>query len=150
MSYSSNSTAAMVKKDPRPENVGWVLPHITVSNVDVMAKFYEKAFKFVIKELVPGEDGSTWHGELRYKDQLIMLGKAGAYGDISKTRPPIMAGVESPMSLYLYCEDVDQFYKDAIAAGAISLMEPQDMFWGDRMCRLKDPDGFVWAFGTKL
>jgi len=148
---STDSSATLkTHKDPKPENVTWVSPHLTVSDVDTMAKFYEKAFKFQIKELMTGEDGSIWHGELRYKDQLIMLGKAGAYGDMSKTRSPKVTGVESPMNLYLYCEDVDQFYKDAIAAGASSLTIPQDLFWGDRMCRLQDPDGYTWCFATKI
>jgi uncharacterized glyoxalase superfamily protein PhnB len=24
------------------------------------------------------------------------------------------------------------------------------MFWGDRVAKLKDPDGHVWAFATKV
>jgi PhnB protein len=25
---------------------------------------------------------------------------------------------------------------------------PADMFWGDRMCSLTDPDGHTWNFAT--
>jgi uncharacterized glyoxalase superfamily protein PhnB len=24
------------------------------------------------------------------------------------------------------------------------------MFWGDRMVRLRDPDGYLWSFATKV
>lgn len=136
------------KASSKPENVTWLSPHITVSDVDKMANFYEKAFNFTKLDLVPGDDGSTWHGEMRYKDQMIMLGKAGAYNE--KSKPPFLSGLSSPVNLYLYCEDVDQFYKHAITSGAVTLLEPQDMFWGDRMCRLKDPEGFEWCFASFL
>jgi PhnB protein len=29
-------------------------------------------------------------------------------------------------------------------------MPPQDMFWGDRMCNLLDPDGHSWSFATNV
>lgn len=143
-SAASTTTA----KDPRPANVTWASPYITVSDIDNMVSFYQNAFNFEKKEVVPGEDGTSWHGEMKYKDQLIMLGKAGAYGGTTKS--PKMSGIESPMNLYLYCEDVDQFFKHAIQAGAQALAEPQDMFWGDRMCRLKDPEGYLWCFATHI
>ncbi len=138
----------MAKSAAVPENATWVSPYITVSDVDKAAEFYQKAFQFQKLNLAPGEDGSTWHGEMRYQDQLIMMGKAGAYG--GKTQSPLQSGIESPMNLYLYCENVDEFFKKAVAAGAKALAAPEDMFWGDRMCRLKDIDGYLWCFATFL
>ncbi|MGD8752804.1 MAG: hypothetical protein PVG14_15335 [Anaerolineales bacterium] len=34
--------------------------------------------------------------------------------------------------LYLYLEDTDAAYQRALEAGATSLQEPQDQFYGDR------------------
>ena len=34
--------------------------------------------------------------------------------------------------LYMYVEDVDAVYNKAIQAGAKSITEPADQFWGDR------------------
>lgn len=130
-----------------PENFTWVSPYITVADVEKSGDFYHKAFQFQKKDFPLGEDGTVWHGEMQYKNQMIMLGKAGAWG--GKTKPPTATGVESPINLYIYCEDVDDFYKKAVAAGAKSLGAPEDMFWGDRMCRLEDIDGYTWAFATK-
>lgn len=129
-------------------HANWVSPYITVIDADKAVEFYHKAFKFEKLHLAPGDDGTTWHAELKYKDQLIMLGKQGAYG--CTTQAPAASKVESPMNLYLYCEDVDQFHDAAVKAGAKSLGAPEDMFWGDRMCRLQDPDGYIWCFATTI
>jgi PhnB protein len=130
----------------KPHDAPWLSPYIMVKDVDAAMEFYLKAFRFEKRDSAPGEDGTTWHAELRYKDQLVMLGKQGGYD--KKTLSPATSGVESPMMLYFYCEDVDKFYQHAVAAGAKSLGEPEDMFWGDRMCRLQDPDGYIWSVAT--
>jgi len=132
----------------RPEGAPWVSPYIIVSDVDKAVEFYQEGFGFEKNHLVAGEDSHTWHAEMRYKDQLIMFGRAGAHG--GKTLSPKTSGIESPINLYLYCEDVDAFYERAVQAGAISLTEPEDTFWQDRMCRLQDPDGYIWCFATYL
>lgn len=131
---------------PLPPETSWVSPYITVTNVDEAVKFYQKAFHFELKNLVPGEDGTGWHAEMHYHKQLIMCGKQGTYG--SQTKSPLSSGVESPITLYIYCEDVDQFYQDAVINGAQGIAEPEDMFWGDRMCRLMDLDNYIWCFAT--
>jgi len=133
---------------PRSPEFPWVSPYIIVKDVDAATDFYIKAFNFSKKELAPGDDGKSIHAELRYKDQVIMLGKEGAYG--GTTCSPATTQVESPMNLYIYCENVDQFHQHAIKAGAESLSAPEDTFWGDRMCRVKCPDGYVWAFATNI
>lgn len=133
---------------PLPAGAPWILPYITVTDVDKAVKFYQNAFNFNVKNLVPGEDGTSWHGEMTYKDQLLMCGKQGCYE--STTQSPLSSGIESPITLYLYCEDVDKFYKEALSKGALSLSEPENMFWDDRMCRLKDPENYVWCFATYL
>jgi uncharacterized glyoxalase superfamily protein PhnB len=53
-------------------------------------------------------------------------------------------------SLFLYVEDVDQFYQRAVHAGAKSTMPPTDMFWGDRYGTFIDPYGQSWGVGTHV
>jgi uncharacterized glyoxalase superfamily protein PhnB len=40
-------------------------------------------------------------------------------------------------------DEVDQIYRDLLAAGASSHKAPWDAFWGQRYAQLKDPDGTV-------
>tara|TARA_B100000809_G_scaffold89578_1_gene88049 strand:+ start:637 stop:858 length:222 start_codon:yes stop_codon:yes gene_type:complete len=50
--------------------------------------------------------------------------------------------------IYLYVEDVDRIYAQALAAGAKSLMALEDQFWGDRTGTLVDPFGHRWYIST--
>jgi PhnB protein len=136
----------MKMSNPLPAHASWLSPYITVLDVDKAVEFYKNVFRFEVKNLVPGEDGSGWHAEMQHKDQLIMCGKQGKYGGTSKA--PAVSGIECPITLYLYCDNVDTFYTEAVSKGAEPLGAPEDMFWGDRMCRLKDLDGYVWCFAT--
>lgn len=138
----------MHNQTPKPADVPWISPYMTVCDIDKAVDFYKKAFHFAIREVAPGEDGKGVHAELTYEGQLVMLGKEGAYGN--KTKTPVSSGIASPIHLYIYTENVDEFYKYAIANHAEGMTQPEDMFWGDRMCQLKDPDGYVWCFATHL
>ncbi|MGI0000076.1 MAG: VOC family protein, partial [Nitrososphaeraceae archaeon] len=48
----------------------------------------------------------------------------------------------------LYVTDCDAVYKQALEAGATSLMEPKDQFYGDRSGGVKDPCGNHWFIAT--
>jgi uncharacterized glyoxalase superfamily protein PhnB len=39
--------------------------------------------------------------------------------------------------------EVDQIYRDLLAAGATTHKDPWDAFWGQRYAQLRDPDGTV-------
>ena len=54
------------------------------------------------------------------------------------------------VSLTIYCEDADALYAQAVAAGATSVGEPNDAFFGDRVATVRDPFGHKWAIATHL
>jgi PhnB protein len=54
----------------------------------------------------------------------------------------------APSTLYLYVPNVDSVYQRAIKAGGQSVMEPTDMFYGDRSGGVKDPAGNSWFVAT--
>jgi len=54
----------------------------------------------------------------------------------------------TPVSLYLFVEDVDRAFNQAIAAGATVQMPVADMFWGDRCGNFVDPFGHKWSLAT--
>lgn len=126
-----------------------LIPYLTVQNALAAIQFYEKAFGFVWKnasEHSSKED--IQHVEMIYQDVYIMFAPEGAFG--SPAKAPATLNIPSPMTLYLYCNNVDHLYQQAINAGAKPLLEPHDSFWGDRVCHLGDPDGYHWMFATPL
>lgn len=138
--------AGTVAGSGRAEGMPWISPHLTVRHVPTALDFYERAFGFGRRNVVEDE-GVTMHAEMGYRDMVVMMAPEGAYG--ATVKAPVSAGVESPVGLYVYCPDVDALYRHATAEGAGVVLIPQDMFWGDRICRLLDPEGYVWTFATR-
>jgi PhnB protein len=128
--------AAKVK--PVPEGYHTVTPYLTVKGVDQLIEFLKKAFGAKEQFRHKRPDGSTGHAEMKLGDSMLMMGEA--YGQ----------WVAMPSQIYLYVEDCDKVYKQAMAAGATSLMEPADQFYGDRNAGVKDPLGNSWWIGTHV
>jgi PhnB protein len=137
----------MSKRPAKPADMPWVATFLTVKDADASLAFYQKAFGFEKKMSMPGPDGKTAHAEVRWRDGVIMFGTEGPQ---NKCKAPSTLGIRPPVGMYVYCEDVDALYKRATAAGAKSEMPPQDMFWGDRMCTVLDPDGHIWSFAANM
>jgi uncharacterized glyoxalase superfamily protein PhnB len=125
-----------------------MIPSLVVKDADAALDFYQQAFGFEKKMIVPGPDGKAKHAEMAWRDTSFMMSPEGAYG--CPVRCPATTGAASPVGLYIYCDDVDALYARATAAGAEAVMPPQDMFWGDRMCSVKDPNGYSWSFATNV
>jgi uncharacterized glyoxalase superfamily protein PhnB len=123
-----------------------LIPYLTVQDAGKALDFYQKAFGFRKLNAMTDKEGRVVHAEVEWQDAWIMLGTEGAYG--GPCRAPVTSGVRSPVNLYLYCEDVDSLFARATAGGAKAEASPSDMFWGDRMCKVVDPDGHIWCFAT--
>ena len=52
--------------------------------------------------------------------------------------------------IHLYVADCDAAYAQALQAGATSVDEPSDMFYGDRLARITDPNGNHWSISTHI
>lgn len=127
------------------KNIPTMIPYLTVKNSKESIRFYEQAFGFNwLNAAETTESGEIEHVEMSYKDVLIMFASEGSFGSTNKA--PITTSTRSPMSLYLYCDDLESLYQQAIKAGATSLMEPFDAFWGDRVFQVSDINGYEWMF----
>ena len=71
------------------------------------------------------------HAEIMINGSTIMLAE------------PTSQWKASAIHLFIYTEDADNTYKKALAAGASSMMEPNDRDYG-RTCGITDPFGNVW------
>jgi uncharacterized glyoxalase superfamily protein PhnB len=107
--------------------------------------FYRRAFGAQELFVMPGPDGKgVMHAEIRIGDSIIMLGEEHP-GEACKSAQTLGG---SPVSFYLYLEDVDEAFRVAVAAGATVAMPVEEMFWGDRVGTVQDPFGHSWSLAT--
>ena len=113
-----------------------VTPYLVVENAKQLIEFLEQAFGAEVTERMARADGSIGHAEVRIGDSVIML------SDARDQWKPLQSAV------YLYVPDTDVVYRRALEAGATSVMEPADQFYGDRNAGVQDPAGNFWWIGT--
>ena len=127
-----------------PEGMHTVTPHLVCAGAADAIEFYKKAFGAVDEGRLPGPQGRLMHAMIRIEGSAVMLvdemPEWGALG------PKSLKG--SPVTIHLYVEDVDAFVARAVGAGAKITMPLDDMFWGDRYCKLEDPFGHHWSVAT--
>jgi PhnB protein len=123
-----------------PKGYHTVTPDLCIAGAAKAIEFYQKALGAEEIMRFPGPDGKLMHAEIRVGDSIIMLGdempEQGA-------RSPRSYG-GTPVSFFVYRENVDAAWKQAVDAGAKEIMPLQDMFWGDRTGCLEDPFGHRW------
>ena len=68
------------------------------------------------------------------------------------TTQPTLSTEYPPTSslIHLYVPDCDTVYAQAMAAGATSVAEPADQFYGDRLARITDPHNNQWPISTHI
>ncbi|PYN58082.1 MAG: glyoxalase [Candidatus Rokuibacteriota bacterium] len=139
---------ASAKKRVKPIPAGYrsVTPYLTVRDGARAIDFYKDALGAVEKVRMIGPDGrSVMHAELKIGDSIVML--SDEFPGMSTCRSPQSLG-GTTVSLFLYVRDVDAAFKRASNSGCKVLMEPTDMFWGDRFGKLEDPFGNQWSMAT--
>jgi PhnB protein len=131
---------------PVPEGYNTVTPYLAVEDAAAAIDFYTRALGAKERVRMAGPGDSVMHAELEIGDSLIMLSDPFPQ---ASTKPPKELGGTS-VSIFVYVDDIDALYKQAIDAGATSLMEPDDMFWGDRFGSVQDPFGHSWTIATHV
>jgi PhnB protein len=129
-----------------PEGYHSVTPYLTVNDAARAIDFYKRAFSAQEVMRMAAPDGKVGHAEIRVGDSVIMLGEEMPG---SGTRSPQSLG-GTASGIFLYVDNVDVTFNQAIAAGAQVEMPLADMFWGDRYGRLKDPFGHSWSVATHI
>lgn len=130
---------------PIPDGYHTVTPHLVVNDAKKALQFYATAFGAkALEEMCCDETNKVMHAEMKVGDSIIML--CDEFPEMGCKSPASLGG--SPISIFLYVEDVDKAFKQATDAGCSVTMPLADMFWGDRYGRLKDPFGHEWAMGT--
>lgn len=123
---------------PIPDGYHSLTPYLIVNGAAALIDFLIKAFDARETYRTATPDGTVMHAEIRIGDSMMMLSEA------RPDLPPM------PTMLYLYVEDTDALYKRAIEAGATSIAEPTNHFYGDRSGGVKDPSGNQWWIATHV
>ena len=125
-----------------PAGFHTITPQLVLDNAAQAIEFYKKAFgaQEVSRHVDP--DGKIMHAHIKIGDSFIMMNDVmmGAKG------PRGYGG--SPASLWLYVDDCDAVFKQAIEAGGTEKKAVQDQFYGDRSGTLEDPFGHIWTVAT--
>ena len=129
---------------PVPEGHHTVTPYLAVDDASAAIEFYKRALGATERMRMSAPDGKIGHAELGIGDSLIMLSDPFPQ---ATTRPPKELG-GTTCGVFLYVEDVDAAFQQAVDAGATVAMAPADMFWGDRFGSLVDPFGHHWSLAT--
>lgn len=128
-----------------PEGYHSITPSFTFKDCRRAIDFYKKAFGAKAGSIFPSPDGKgVMHATLEIGNSIFMMGDEGP-GTGCQSAETLG---HSPISLYIYTEDVDALFKKAVSAGAVVTMPLGDMFWGDRCGQVKDPFGYAWMIAT--
>jgi uncharacterized glyoxalase superfamily protein PhnB len=122
---------------PIPDGFHSVTPYLTVRGATKVIEFLKQAFGAQLShEPIKRPDGSIMHAQVSIGDSRVMIAEENEMAKATQS------------SLYLYVPNVDNVYQMAVRAGGKTIMEPMDMFYGDRSGGVTDPSGNTWMIAT--
>ena len=119
-----------------PDGYHTLTPFIVVEGAAGLIDFLKQAFGAQELHRMAGPDGKVMHAEVKIGDSIVMLGEPHGKSELKSA------------NVYMYVNDTDATYKCAMEAGATSVMEPVDQFYGDRSAGVKDSYGNTWWIAT--
>jgi PhnB protein len=121
---------------PIPDGFHTVTPYLLVPDVPRLIDFLKQAFdaREIYRSQTP--EGIVNHAQMQIGDSMVMMGQAR-----DEWKP-------MPTMLYLYVEDVDAWYHQALQAGGTTVRELTDEPYGDRVGGVKDPFDNQWWIAT--
>ncbi|MDV3256362.1 MAG: VOC family protein [Sphingomonas sp.] len=120
-------------------------PHLAIGGgrAAEAIEFYGKAFGATELMRHAADDGRLMHAHLKVNGASLML--HDHFEEHHGGAPlPDPAGVV----VQLEGGDADGWWNRSIKAGATTVMELADQFWGDRYGQLRDPFGHIWSIGA--
>lgn len=122
---------------PIPDGYHSVTPYLTVRGATKIIEFLKQAFGAKLShEPIKRPDGTLMHAQVIVGDSRIMIAEENEMAKATTS------------TMYLYVPNVDSVFQQAVRAGGQTIMEPMDMFYGDRSGGVKDPSGNSWFIAT--
>lgn len=122
-----------------------IIPYLSVHSAREAIAFYSKMFGTEPYLLLDMPDGRIMHCEYRIGDVRFFLSdELPEHGGTASAK----SIGSTPVAIHLYVDDCDAMVTGMRDQGAEVLMEPTDMFWGERFARVRDPFGHEWGIAT--
>lgn len=128
-----------------PEGMHTLTPSLWFNgNCKEAINFYQNAFGAELLGPIAFDSSGegVMHAMMKIGDSCLML--SDSWPDSEEQGPQSYTSV----GLFLYVKDCDALFDRALKAGCEVIMPMTDVFWGDRMGKLKDPYGHAWAIAT--
>jgi PhnB protein len=122
----------------KPEGYQSVIPYLHANGAVKLIAFMKEVFGAREIAVYPRPDGTIGHAAVRIGDSVVELADGGPDW-------PAM-----PCALQVYVPDADAAYHRALKAGASSLVEPANQFYGDRTASVRDFCGNNWYIATQV
>ena len=132
--------------NPIPDGYPRVMPHLIVDDAAAAIDFYASVLGATERMRMPAPEDKVGHAELQVGDSVVML--ADEFPGMDARGPKAVGG--TPVTLYVYVEDVDSVFERAVQAGAKALRPVEDRFYGDRSGQFEDPFGHRWDVATHV
>lgn len=138
----------MSKVSAIPKGYNSITPYLVIKGAAKAIDYYKDVFGATVVFRMDQPDGRVGHAELQIGDSRFMLAEENPSMGLGHSSATSIGA--SPVSLYLYIEDVDRIIERAVAAGAKILKPVQDQFYGDRTGFIQDPFGHLWGVATHI
>jgi uncharacterized glyoxalase superfamily protein PhnB len=128
---------------------GVIVPHLVVRDASEAVEFYGRAFSATILFRSPSPSGKGEHIHVRIWNSLVQVSTEEPQQRREKAEGTLLASPEtlsgSTCVFQVGVADVDEAFKRAVDEGAVPVLPPTDVFWGDRYGWVSDPFGHIWA-----
>ncbi len=124
-----------------------IYPTLRYRDAPAMIDWLVGAFGFERHVVHPGPDGTVAHAQLSLGSGMVMVGSARD-DDFGRLVGRIDGPKLSGQAVYIAVDDTDVLHDRAKDAGAEIVMPLTDTGYGSRDFVCRDPEGYLWCFGT--
>ena len=121
-----------------PAGLRSITAYLHVKGAAQMMEFLKRAFEAQEESCAKSPEGVVQHAKMQIGDSMVEL--SDAHGEFQ----PLTSAI------HLYVPDTDAVYGRALGAGASSLIQPANQFYGDRAAGILDPFGIHWYIATRI
>ncbi len=123
------------------------VPYLSIKDAAPAIEFYSNVFGVEPHLQIAMPDGRVMHCEFRIGSGRFFVSEE--LPEHGGTPCPGTMG-STTVAIHVYVDDCDAVVEAMSERGAEVLMAPEDMFWGERFARVRDPFGHEWGVTTVL